>query len=286
MIRMDLLTEITGWPVGVATRAAVRCRVPDSSVGIVGCGTRCTAARTMLRLLSPSTIAPSILASSRSRVAENSTSNSKPPVHRASTVGSSPRTIKAPVLPRRMRSSPSRSAVPGATAARAALRRSSLLLSVPPLSVPLSIAGTRPPEVASAGKSSGAAADIRPVHRARPDIRAPMATRHLPSQRDRDGFPDVSDLFDGHEALEVVRPRLRARSGQLPGPGRHDRDAEPEPLGLGQPPLHARHPARLARQPDLADDHDARGPLPVVHRTPDGHRRRQIVPLPRPPPAA
>ena len=36
MMRIDWLTEITGRPVCLATRSAVRCRVPDSSVGIAG----------------------------------------------------------------------------------------------------------------------------------------------------------------------------------------------------------------------------------------------------------
>ena len=126
MIRMDLLTEITGQPVCLPTRSAVRCRVPDSSVGSVGSGTRCTAARTMYPAASSSTMAPSILASSRSRVAENGTLSSNPPEHTSSTAGPSPSTISAPVFPRRMRSSPSRSMVPGASAASAAQRRSSL----------------------------------------------------------------------------------------------------------------------------------------------------------------
>ena len=34
MMCIDWLTEITGKPVWMATRSAVRCRVPDSSVGI------------------------------------------------------------------------------------------------------------------------------------------------------------------------------------------------------------------------------------------------------------
>ena len=59
---------------------------------------------------------PSSLHSSRSRVAVNSTSRTKPPVHIGSTVLSMPRTISPPVLPRRIRSRPSRRAVPGATA--------------------------------------------------------------------------------------------------------------------------------------------------------------------------
>ena len=64
-----------------------------------------------------STTAPSILDSSRTRVAENSTSSTKPPVQIDSTVLSKPTTISAPVRPRRMRSSPSRKGVPGASVA-------------------------------------------------------------------------------------------------------------------------------------------------------------------------
>ena len=39
---------MTGKPVCLATRSAVRCRVPVSSVGIVGSGTSCTPARRIL----------------------------------------------------------------------------------------------------------------------------------------------------------------------------------------------------------------------------------------------
>ena len=73
------LTEITGKPVWIAVRSAERCRVPDSSVGIVGSGTNWTLAR---RIRSPeveSTTAPSIFDSSRSRVAAKLTSSEKPP---------------------------------------------------------------------------------------------------------------------------------------------------------------------------------------------------------------
>ena len=66
---------MTGKPVCLATRSAVRWRVPDSSDGIDGSGIRCTAARTMRVPSLDSTTAPSILHSSRSRVAENSTSS-------------------------------------------------------------------------------------------------------------------------------------------------------------------------------------------------------------------
>ena len=115
---IDCETEMTGKPVCFATRSAVRCRVPDSSDGIDGSGIRCTAARTMRVPSLDSTTAPSILHSSRRRVAENSTSSWKPPVHSDSTTRSWPSTISAPVRPRRMRSRPSRRTVPGAISAR------------------------------------------------------------------------------------------------------------------------------------------------------------------------
>jgi allophanate hydrolase subunit 1 len=72
-------------PVCFATRSAVRWRVPVSSVGISGSGTNCTPARTMRDRSPVTTTPPSIFDSSRSRVAENSTSSVKPPVHSAST---------------------------------------------------------------------------------------------------------------------------------------------------------------------------------------------------------
>ena len=114
MICIDCDTEMTGKPVCRATRSAVRCRVPVSSEWIEWSGIRCTAAR-RIRVMSRSRmIAPSILASSRSPVAVNGTSRLKPPVEMVSTVLSLPSTIRAPVRPRRIRSRPSRSAVPGA----------------------------------------------------------------------------------------------------------------------------------------------------------------------------
>ncbi len=88
MICIDCDTEITGKPVCRATRSAVRCRVPVSSEGMVWSGIRCTAAR-MIRVMSLSTMMPpSILASSRSPVAVNGTSSSKPPVEICSTTRS------------------------------------------------------------------------------------------------------------------------------------------------------------------------------------------------------
>ena len=82
---IEWLTAMTGCPVCRPVRSAVRCRVPDSTVGIVGSGVRCTLARTIRLASSLSTTEPSILHSSRSRVDENSTSSRKPPSHRSST---------------------------------------------------------------------------------------------------------------------------------------------------------------------------------------------------------
>ena len=117
---MDLLTLTTGKPVCLETRSAVRWRVPCSSVGMDGSGSNWTAACRILVASASQMTAPSILASSRSRWAEKSTSNANPPVAMVSTMRSVPRTTKPPVLPRRMRSRPSRKVVPGATRAMAA----------------------------------------------------------------------------------------------------------------------------------------------------------------------
>ena len=140
---------MTGKPVCRATRSAVRCRVPVSSVWMDGSGIRCTAARS-IRLMSRSRmIAPSILLSSRRPVAVNSTSISNPPVEMESTTLSWPRTSRAPVQPRRIRSRPSRNSVPGATAARVARIRASVLFlsglgATVPESMRLSGGGTWP----------------------------------------------------------------------------------------------------------------------------------------------
>ena len=96
---MDWLTEITGTPVWMATRSAVRCRVPDSWVSMLESGTSWTAARRMLLASLSQMMAPSILASSRSRVGEKSMPMSKPPEQMDSMVRSMPSTIRAPVRP-------------------------------------------------------------------------------------------------------------------------------------------------------------------------------------------
>ena len=102
-----------------ATRSAVRCRVPVSDVGMLALGTRCTLARAMREASAARMMAPSILASSDSRCGLYSASSRNPPVQTESTAGSSPTMISAPCLAWRIRSRPSRSAVPGAIRASA-----------------------------------------------------------------------------------------------------------------------------------------------------------------------
>ena len=133
---IDLLTLTTGNPVCFATRSAVRWRVPCSSVGIEGSGSSCTAARSSLVASRSQMPAPSLFASARSRCAEKSTSRENPPEAIASTVRSCPRTTSPPVRPRRMRSRPSRSTVPGATWAMAVRSSASTSVVLEPATVP------------------------------------------------------------------------------------------------------------------------------------------------------
>src|SRR5215469_8796922 len=231
IVRIDLLTEMTGKPVCRAARSAVRCRVPDSCVGSAGSGTSCTAARRIRRAPVSSTIAPSILASSRSRVAENSASSSKPPEQMRWTAASEPTTIKAPVLPRTMRSSPSRRAVPGATIASAARRRSSptMLTECTYLSA---LAVTRS-----------------------------LVTGKVRSERRDDGRAHVCDGRDPNAPSAAVGRSYGLQapgsggcdSGRQARSGGNDRAAEADPLRLGNSPLQAGDPADLAGQSDLTD---------------------------------
>ena len=74
-------------------------------------------------------MAPSIFANSRKRVAENGTSMGKPPESIESVVRSVPRITNAPVLPRKMRSRPSRRAVPGASRRKVSRRTASIVVT-------------------------------------------------------------------------------------------------------------------------------------------------------------
>ena len=112
---------MTGTSIERATRSAVRCRVPVSDVGTLGLGTRWTLARAMRLASAARMMAPSIFASSDSRCGLKAASSRKPPEQMLSTSGPSPTTMSAPMLACRMRSRPSRSGVPGATAASASM---------------------------------------------------------------------------------------------------------------------------------------------------------------------
>ena len=126
MIRIDWLTEMTGKPVCLATRSAVRCRVPDSSVGIDGSGTSCTAAR-RIRVTSlderrsrrPSCTARAA-GSRRTRRPARSRRCTSPRPSCRSRARSGRRCGRAGSAPGRRAAS-----VPGATAARVARSRSS-----------------------------------------------------------------------------------------------------------------------------------------------------------------
>ena len=182
------------------------------------------------------TIAPSIFASSRSPVAVNSTSRMKPPVEIDSTVLSWPRTISAPVRPRRIRSRPSRSAVPGATAASVAAACSSTV------STCRHVAPRRPCWHATRerlGVGDGVACRPARVSRA-DDRRAPLG---------RPGWLDHAGESPRAGRAPRRRGQVRAPVTRIPsgtprtvgtGVGRHERVREPQPGRLGQP---ARRPA-------------------------------------------
>jgi len=111
-------TVITGTLACNATRSAVRCRVPVSMVGNCAEGVKWTPAARMVVRSWSTTMPPSIFASSRNAVGVKSVFTLKPPVEIWPTTGLLPSTINAPVRPVRIRSSPSRSGVPGASRAR------------------------------------------------------------------------------------------------------------------------------------------------------------------------
>ena len=140
-----------------------------------------------------------------------------------STILSWPSTISAPVRPRRMRSRPSRSSVPGATAARVARSRSSSSLAMRPL-LHVRRLGRPPADCRSGGsrqsnRDGAAAQDVR-------------AAPRLPD--------DVGHLDD---------PHARRAIGPLPSDARRARRRvrEAEPGGLGQPARRCRSPAGSRR---------------------------------------
>src|SRR3954470_2734835 len=236
---------MTGKPVCLATRSAVRWRVPDSVVSMLLSGTSWVAAR-RIRVPSRSrTTAPSILHSSRTRVAENSTSRTKPPVQIESTTRSKPSTMRAPVRPRRMRSRLSRSSVPGATAARAARSSSSSFRSITSL-----FAMGAP----SASTRVGRSLDGADGWRARWSPTGEAAHR-------LDGARDVGDLAGTDAGGQ--RGVGEAACG-------HESVTEAEPRGLGEAPVEARDATHLPGQADLTEGDDVGGQRLVDDRGGDG----------------
>ena len=260
MICIDCDTEMTGKPVCLATRSAVRCRVPVSSDGIVWSGIRCTAAR-MIRVMSRSMmIAPSILASSRRPVAVNGTSSSKPPVEIA---------VDGLVVAEHDQRAGARAQDPVETVAQAGAGRDRGQRLAEPRITPLhhddlpSLGRVDTRSIATLGLSVRQAAGY-----------PPSTTR---SARSRCEQPQRGAHVGRPRRPASRRPRgSRARRARL---GRHDRQLEAEPGRLGEPLRHVADPAQLAGQADLAHrDHAGRRRAEEVGR---GQRRSRARGRPR-----
>ena len=162
----------------------------------------------------------------------------KPPVHSVSTTRSQPSTISAPVLPRRMRSSPSRSQVPGRDRGEDAAQR-------------LVVLGRGHGRVSSAGRGLSESLRSRrpPVNRAQRRDGASLGRVAARQVRRRTRSAPRRSWRPGRRGC----PR-RARRERLAGVrGRDQRGREAEPGRLGQPAAERRHPAHVAGQRDLAD---------------------------------
>src|SRR5579883_870165 len=229
MVDIDSDTVITGTSIERATRSAVRCRVPVSLVGMLALGTRCTLARAMREASRARMMAPSIFASSDSRWGVNSASRRNPPLQMESTAASSPTTTRAPRWACRIRSRPSRRAVPGATSPNASMRRWS-------------------------GWSTTAAS--YPGGPATP----PRRTGSHVGEVGRLGGPDAAGrtLDRGQPLEERADPDQLERPATLGGCSRDEGAREPEPGGLVEAPLGRRHLAHLSGQSDLAEGHEVR----------------------------
>ena len=240
-------TETTGTSIDRATRSAVRWRVPVSDVGTLGLGTRCTLARAMRLASLARMMAPSILASSDRRWGLKAASSRNPPEQMFSTSGPSPTTMSAPLLACRMRSMPSRSAVPGRHG------------------------GERVHEL---GAGTG-------DHGAMRTAAAGVAPRRTP------GRPAGAHTACRRRCVAARAASVSdaARASRMP-PGASGADrgtiacAKPEPRRLGQAPLGAVDLAQLAAQADLAARHQ-------VGRRPAGPSPTTPPPAPSPgrPPA-
>src|SRR5690349_12928556 len=180
--------------------------------------------------------------------------------------------MRAPVRPRRMRSSPSRRAVPGAINAR--LARSGSPLTPPPVkpgevgvigraAEPLTPAAAPGAwRFDEASRSSGTCTFYGLVSRStrRGSDKAPERQRRSLRVRVRGGSFGRRPGSPLHGALQVAdldNAHALGCAVALAGPasGRHEGEAEAEPGCLGQPPADRTDPADLAGEPDLADRH-------------------------------
>ena len=161
-----------------------------------------------------------------------------------------------------MRSSPSRSAVPGAMRAR--LARSGSLLALAPDQAGMPLLGTERQTGAGPGGSGAAdpgdVAVDRHLHILRIDIhlvtlRCGNSERDSLSSRRR---VNVAAHLSAVATWSTSRMTMPGGVGPLaagPQPGRYQRISEAEPGGLGEPAGDGTDPAHLAGQPDLADGH-------------------------------
>ena len=180
-------------------------------------------------------IAPSILASSRSPVAVNGTSRVKPPVEIDSTVLSWPSTISAPVRPRRIRSSPSRSEVPGAIDAKRA-RRSAERLSSRSLGMP-----------ATAGSLGSLTGQVR-IGRPSASSRSAWSTRRAARRAEAmSGTSMHPHAVDGARRPGATRRLARAR--RAPPPPRSRAAPPRRSAAAGRGPGAARRPGRSRPSP-------------------------------------
>src|SRR3954464_7034354 len=270
MICMDWDTEMTGKPLCRATRSAVRCRVPVSSEKMEGSGMRCTAACRMREASLSRTIAPSIFASSRSPVAVNGMSRKKPPVEIESTVLSLPSTSRAPVRPRRMRSSPSRRVVPGAMLARVARsRRTSSVRSLAGTSLPVVLVRSPFPALVSLEGIGSHDAQDRSSRTVAGRVEERVAVAD-PEVQDAQGGLDV-----GHTDLRH-RADLADDAGVTLGLRGDDGGPEPEPRRLGQSLGDVSHAAQLPGEAELPDRHQVGGDVALLPRRRDGYRPGEV----------
>ena len=187
-----------------------------------------------------------------------------------------PSTMSPPVLPRRIRSRPSRRAVPGATA----LSEARIRPSAPEL----------PPDFPGAAARSLAATALL-----RSQVwTLPCRTRFVRTGETRAKSTGGRSLVpwglsrDGERGSTRSASPMSATSSDLhpgrdlAGIARHEGVREAQPVRLGEPALDARDPSDLAREAHLADRDQvlgqrgvARGARPARGRSPGPRRARR-----------